>query len=90
LDLTHTPGQQVEEFHVVEAKVPWIDLIEWHAMLITVRQLHSTFPDFFEGKDGETRLDLAKQMISAYHGRRQFESKHQRQPVELTFIIAYN
>jgi len=46
-------------------------------------ELRSTFPDIFECEDGETRLDLATQMLTAYHHRRRFALKHQLQPVEL-------
>lgn len=46
-------------------------------------ELRSTFPDIFDCEDGETCLDLATRMLTAYHHRRRFALKHQLQPVEL-------
>lgn len=83
MDIRDPPRQQVEGFHAIEAEVQWINPIEWpYPMLTTVRQLRATFPDFFDGEDSETRVDLAKQMLSAYHGRRRFKSNQDRRAVQ--------
>ena len=69
-------SRDVKNWDSVEAEVPQSD---WNLMAINaylspiVRQLIATLPDIFEGSD--TLVQLACQIIKAYHYRRRFASK---------------
>lgn len=43
-------------------------------MFTAIRQLRSTLPGVFDAEDHENRLAVVRQMLTAYHYRRQIES----------------
>lgn len=71
-------------YHVTEKHLPLEDsprqqVDGWVAL---EAELVSTLPDIFNCEDARTRLELAMQIMAAYHCRRRFHSKQQIRPVE--------